>query len=266
MNEENEMLGYGQYLKQQRLEKNIALEQVSLNTRISVQVLELIEQEKSEALPEDLFVRNFIRLYAKAIGIDPEAAAARFTGKTYNLKNGFEGNKPLPLIGRKLKQYLIIGVVVVTIAAAWLVMTYFGTSTETPAPTVTEEPDIPAVASAIAPDVPPAETAKVETPAPETTAAAPDNKIAHEEMTDNVGQADQLLLHVRAVEKTWLKVIVDGQRPIEYMLDVDEQIDLGGTDGFDLLIGNAGGIRITLNGAHVNIPGRSGQVVSMKIP
>ena len=34
------------------------------------------------------------------------------------------------------------------------------------------------------------------------------------------------LLHAKAIEKTWMKVIVDGQSPIEYMLDVNEEINL----------------------------------------
>ncbi|MBW2449179.1 MAG: DUF4115 domain-containing protein, partial [Deltaproteobacteria bacterium] len=76
----------------------------------------------------------------------------------------------------------------------------------------------------------------------------------------------KLLLHVTAVEDTWLKVIMDEKGSIEYNLNFGDQMELEAATGFNLLIGNAGGLKITLNGKPVSIPGKSGEVVTIELP
>jgi hypothetical protein len=77
---------------------------------------------------------------------------------------------------------------------------------------------------------------------------------------------EKLLLHVAAVEDTWLKVIMDEKEPTEYNLKAGDQIELEAAAGFNLLIGNAGGIKISLNDIPVSIPGKSGEVVTIELP
>ena len=77
---------------------------------------------------------------------------------------------------------------------------------------------------------------------------------------------DKLRLQVVAVERTWLKVIVDGQRARSYDLKPADRLELEGANSFNLMIGNATGLKIVLNDRPVKIFGRSGQVVSLKIP
>jgi hypothetical protein len=75
-----------------------------------------------------------------------------------------------------------------------------------------------------------------------------------------------LALAVLAGEETWLKVISDNQRPVEYLLKPGEKVTLEARRGFNLLIGNAAGLRLTLNGRPVRVPGKSGQVVTLQLP
>ena len=75
-----------------------------------------------------------------------------------------------------------------------------------------------------------------------------------------------LKLEVIAVEQTWLKVIVDGQRARSYDLKPEDRLELEGTNNFNLMIGNATGLKILLNDRPVKIFGNRGQVVSLKIP
>jgi hypothetical protein len=75
-----------------------------------------------------------------------------------------------------------------------------------------------------------------------------------------------LKLEVIAVEQTWLKVIVDGQRARSYNLKPEDRLELEGTNNFNLMIGNATGLKILLNDRPVKIFGNRGQVVSLKIP
>ena len=134
MNSENELLSYGQYLKQVRVEQNISLERVSQLTRISIHMLELIENEAEEKLPEDLYVRNFIRQYARALGIDEQDAVGRYGGKANAPKIKLEIYKPLPIIDRKLGVYLFAAAVLVVALIGWLIMSFSGDTGRAPAP------------------------------------------------------------------------------------------------------------------------------------
>ena len=63
-------LSFGRYLKNMRLEKGIHLATVSKETRIGIHNLALIENEDHAHLPAEVFVKGFLRAYAKAIGAD----------------------------------------------------------------------------------------------------------------------------------------------------------------------------------------------------
>lgn len=66
-------------------------------------------------------------------------------------------------------------------------------------------------------------------------------------------------------EKTWICVIVDGKEKKEFMLYPKDVVALSAKEGFDLLIGNAGGVRIIFDGKEVELAGRSGEVKRLKL-
>jgi cytoskeletal protein RodZ len=72
--EEKVTLSFGRYLQAIRLEKAISLEVVSKETRIRKDMLALIEEENHNKLPNEVFVKGFIRAYAEAIGADGSEA------------------------------------------------------------------------------------------------------------------------------------------------------------------------------------------------
>ena len=75
-----------------------------------------------------------------------------------------------------------------------------------------------------------------------------------------------MTLKLAAVEPTWLKIITDDQVPREYSMDVGDTLTLEARNRFSLLIGNATGVQLTLNGNPVPVPGKSGQVVTLQLP
>jgi hypothetical protein len=77
---------------------------------------------------------------------------------------------------------------------------------------------------------------------------------------------EKFFLKILTLENTWLKVIIDSQETNEYSLDPGDQLELEATQGYNLLIGNAGGIKLILNDKPLAVPGRSGQVVNVQIP
>jgi cytoskeletal protein RodZ len=76
----------------------------------------------------------------------------------------------------------------------------------------------------------------------------------------------KLNLRIEAIDETWMKVVIDSIDTREYMLKAGEIITLKAEDNYNLLIGNAAGLQMTLNQKPVAIPGKSGQVVTLQLP
>jgi cytoskeletal protein RodZ len=81
MKSDKESLSFGQYLQSIRLEKKISLEKISDETRIGLGTLKLIEKEEHENLPAEVFVKGFLRAYARAIGADGGEAVQRYESR-----------------------------------------------------------------------------------------------------------------------------------------------------------------------------------------
>jgi len=62
----------GQSLKKARLEKGMSLEEVQKKTKIHLNILKAIEEDGVVNL-SPIYIRGFIKLYCKALGLDPKA-------------------------------------------------------------------------------------------------------------------------------------------------------------------------------------------------
>jgi len=80
------------------------------------------------------------------------------------------------------------------------------------------------------------------------------------------GTAEKLLLKVSAAKSTWMKVIIDGQDTSEYRLNTGDHLELEAASGFNILIGDAKAVKLSLNNKAFPISGKSGQVVTVQIP
>jgi hypothetical protein len=79
-------------------------------------------------------------------------------------------------------------------------------------------------------------------------------------------KSEKLILEITAVAETWMKIVVDGDQVQELTLKPGDRLSLEASTGYELLIGNAAGIEIQLNGKAVPLDGRSGQVRSLTLP
>lgn len=73
------MPGVGQYLREQREARRMSVEEISRATRVPVQSVERIEADRFDELPGEVFVRGFLKSYARALGISPDDVMARYT-------------------------------------------------------------------------------------------------------------------------------------------------------------------------------------------
>ena len=70
------MTAIGETLRRERLRRNLDLETVSRELKISPKLLDAIESEKFDRLPGGVFAKAFVRQYAHYLGLDEEEMAA----------------------------------------------------------------------------------------------------------------------------------------------------------------------------------------------
>jgi len=76
MNQESEHFGIS--LRRARQNRALTLGEISSSTKVPRSALELIEDGRLDGLPADVFVRGFIRSYARAVGVSELGPLAAF--------------------------------------------------------------------------------------------------------------------------------------------------------------------------------------------
>ena len=119
---------------------------------------------------------------------------------------------------------------------------------------------------AIPADTKPADTKKVRDDASGQTSQTSETKPIQETEDAEEPVPENLVLKIEIIEETWIKITVDNKRPKEYMLKPGEHFKAEASSVFNLLLGNAGGVRLVLNDKPLPVPGKSGEVVKLRIP
>ena len=279
---EQTTLSFGRYLQSIRVEKGISLKAVSHETRIRLETLHFIEEEDHQNLPDEVYVKGFLRAYAKAIGADGDEAVQRYISRLAVKRKLALSEAALHRTGGAFWRRLLLslGAVFCLIAAtiyavsAWREhnMPKEAVSTETAEPSATE----PAIEKPDALSSAPAEEKAIPAPSTEPSTepsmdSADDKEVSATDSSTGsasppLAKANKYRLTIDTIEETWLKIIVDDQQAKQYRLNPGDHIELEGSRNFNLLIGNAGGIRLGLNGKAVALPGKSGQVVNLQLP
>jgi len=279
--EKKSSISFGEYLKTVRLEKGIRLSDISSQTRISKDTLAALEAGDHARLPAEVFVKGFIRAYSRVVGADGDAAIQRFDDSRPLVDEGCrfkpDPTRPRKRTGARLLIGLCVFVVITAVVVfvmrpAKSVKTSEPAGPPRPAATAVEKKAPPAVKEA----PPPVPTEVLPEPvvpaAPETVPAPAENPVAGPQVEKAAASQEAAAprtrqhLHIQVVEETWLKVISDSLNTDEYSLAPGDTLDLEADKGFNLLIGNASGIELTLNETPVSIPGKSGQVVTIQLP
>jgi cytoskeletal protein RodZ len=249
--EDKVTLSFGRYLQAIRLEKAISLEMVSKETRIRKDTLALIEEENHNKLPNEVFVKGFIRAYAEAIGADGDEAIRRYNSRLQVIQKIQNSENDLKKSTIKFWPRLIlsIGTLMCLIFLSVLGVSIF---LKSPSTGGQEKPQKKQME--IKPNT--AEVVQSSQPSP----------VSIEEQKEEKKIGKNFLLKIMASEKTWMKVIIDGQKQREYSLEAGDNIALEADTGYNLLIGNAGGVELLLNDNPIALQGKSGQVVNVQIP
>lgn len=71
-------VGIGARLKHERDLRGMSIEEIARATRIPLASVERLEADRFDDLPGEVFVRGFLRSYARAVGVDPDEILALY--------------------------------------------------------------------------------------------------------------------------------------------------------------------------------------------
>ncbi len=249
------MQNFGEDLRRARESRGTSLEEVSKATRISVRLLEAIEQERFDQLPGGVFRTSFVRQYAHAAGLDEEQTVAAFQRlsppQEVNLEKhfGVEPAKsrikipvdPASFAEEVTELYrrnrpLVTSVLSACLALLLSTTVYWAWPTDADGDggSVAARQSIGEIAASTAP-------------------------------TDSEATRDEgLQVHLEAIEKVWIRATADGKRVREKTFRSGERKSIEADQSILLLVGNAGGLKLELNGRPMADIGPRGQVRRVK--
>ncbi|MFP4445679.1 MAG: helix-turn-helix domain-containing protein [Desulfosudaceae bacterium] len=241
-------LSFGLYLARCRQERGLLIEQVAEELKLGVRLLSAMENENIAELPDPVYTRGFLRSYAGLVGADAAWVVSDYQQTLSLLRATSRTEKQI-----RREQSLfwcrlagVGGVVLAVMISTILVLSSNGQNSQ--------ERSSGSEKAAVAPSV------VSEQPRPRPAAVVTDSSTAAAAAEENIR------LSVITVEETWLKINIDNEKTKEYTLQPGDQLELQAESGFNLLIGNAAGIRLLANRIPVEVPGDHGEVVNIEIP
>jgi len=243
----------GQRLKAQREKRGTALADVAATTKISKAALLAIERDDIKLLPGGIFSRAFVRSYAQALGLDPDATVRDFMAQFPSADEdsvealGREGStrRRISPGARAVLQFGLASVPLV-IALIWFAL-----------PTGRHSD------AALAADRVAAATSDIQAPAllrPVSTETS-----LHPEAVEASHRAGVLNLVLTIKAACWVSAESDGHTIVERLLNPGEVVELNADRMVAFTIGDAGAVAMQINGEVARSLGRPGKVVSARI-
>ena len=242
-------LSFGRYLKALRKERGIRLASISDVTRINYSTLQNIEDENHDALPDEVFVKGFLRSYAEIVGANPDEAVQRYLANCHLRRQVARFEADLIRSEKRFWPRLIT-----SLGALFclIILTVWVASPPSSARKRIRKTS-PVAGTPMKTESTPVSHPTIEPPIEQLRPAAAAREMPH-------------TLCVVCVKETWLKVMIDEQTPKKFTLNPGDRLELTAKTKFNLMIGNADGVELTLNGTPCPVPGRQGQIVTLQLP
>ena len=260
---------FAEDLKSAREKSNLTLQSLHQRTRIDAKFLQAIEDGNFEIIDE-VFIRAFIKAYAKNVGlneletlkkfdlaksglltddepkeahhetdVNPSAQKKKVVFTSENLATPYNDSKQRGGIDPRL--YFLGAIVIVIAVAAYIIF-------------------VPGNSGQIIIDTPKSVSVD-DTPKIERFDLIEADTISIPRETI----ADSITLNISASVRSWIRVTSDSSNVYEFTLQPNQSKKITADSLFNLLIGNAGGIKIELNGKPLEFEGKMGEIKNIRI-
>lgn len=258
----------GEYFKKARQAKGFTLEEAASRTRILPQYLKAVEENNYARLPDEVFAKGFVRSYSRVLGMGEEEVVRMFdesAGVFYAKRAEREHLKRKmqeEARRKKINRNIVIGMVGVALVALFVLIGQDRERTSLPPAQNGSKPAPPPALEPVAPPpAPPQPAADVPPLASVGPTEVERNSSEDLPLEGVVPEPKKLILDIEAVERSWVLVQADNSPSQEVMLYPGERIRWTARGRFALTLGNAGGVRVSLNGKEQGPYGTSGKVV-----
>jgi hypothetical protein len=252
----------GEEFRSAREARSLSLSDVAERLHIRSVYLAAIEDEDWHVIGAPVYVRGFMRTYARFLGLDPEAAVARFAQTVPAGTPAATAPRPQPSANPNEKRpteqsspslAAILSIIVAVLVVLFVGYEFYQYRAGAPAVPVADSSAAPADAGVAA-------EGDAGTPPPDADSVAAIPPLAPSPAPAKLVKRG-LSLHV--TETSWLRVTVDGTVVLEGTLPAGAAKSFGGKVA-DVRVGNAGGVRIAVNGKTLGPLGASGDVVERR--
>jgi cytoskeleton protein RodZ len=262
-------------LKSEREQRNVPLEQIAEETRISLRHLQSLEEGRYSDMPGGMYTRAFIKAYCEFLNLDHQEKLRKYDA---DISSHVEKPaKPQSDIPQQKQHFwsspvfawslmLIVSVTGLFLSRTWISSVfspYF--SHTTPVPVKDQIAEVPQTMSTRL-----EQTDLVSTPAapadmPVPSATDPETPASDLQPVSASDSGSVLRLEFEVTEKCWVSVDNDKGRVIQKILEPGEAQTFDASEHFFIVIGNAGGVHLRINGLPARPLGKPGEVVKMLI-
>lgn len=232
--------GIGETLVAARRQQGVALSDAAAETRVRESYLAALEAEDFAALGGDVYVKGFLRSYARFLRLDPEPLIAAYRAEYEHHDDDISplGQRPVAPLPSERSPTMVIGAGLVLVVVAVLALIgWLGGNDDDPADVGLAPAPVetsPAAVPSVVPTDPPTAASESEPPSDEPT---------------EVLASDGVKLKLDFDEgPSWVRVTVDGQTEVEGEQAEGASLTFDGDEAITVRIGDASNVRVIVNG------------------
>jgi cytoskeletal protein RodZ len=248
----------GELLKKAREESGKNLKEISEVLKIRADYLRAIEEGDFQQLPEEVYIKGYIRGYAEFLNIDPENALNAYVQQTSPPRDDKGETLTKFTIEQKKSKftYILVPLALVVFGLILLFALHSPKKERERAQTPVKTQEVIPSQIVKQPEEIPGMPVEIKEPVPDTVTPIK-NSVNAEEAPHS--------LKIVATDIVWLLITVDDAAPKEMTLKLGETVTFQAQEGFSLKLGNAGGVKVLFDGKNIGKLGRKGQVVKLNL-
>jgi cytoskeleton protein RodZ len=280
---------FGARLKREREQQGMELEGVAATTKISVRMLQALEEERFGQLPGGIFNKGFVRAYARHLGLDeeqaiadylvaaggptpskePEAVLADLAARAVEVRPETTPRRSGDIPWGKLSVLLLV---VAVAFALWSARSRGARSSQEEAPA--DAPAAPAPAPGL--DASPAgarpvggsaSTESAHSASSEQSsqgAGGPVPPQAADQSPPPAASAGSFVVQIQVREDSWLAITGDGKPVLHDLVPAGSKKEVDAHQEIVVKAGNVAGLGFFFNGKPVSVKGRRDQVKTIR--
>ena len=255
----------GSFIKRERELRGITLDEIAAETKIGKNFLHALEEDDYDSLPAPTFIKGFLRAFSKHIGLDGNDVVLRYEdfAERTTEKTEVVDEQAAQSVNRNYYLTAIIAITGLVILILLSIYFFWPNNSRTDQQSEKEkeaskEFSVSIDNSKIA-DIP-------QRNAPDITTTTEETKPSISDISVKDIPQKKLTLSFSASQETWLLVIIDDTIVKDVTLKPGENIKWEGEKGFQVTIGNAGGVKAVFSGKPLELSADTGKVVKLTLP